>query len=273
MNSKTNKSVEAVLLNATNALKAAGIKSARLDSELLLAHTLNCDRIGLIAKDSVSDSDLNSFLTLIKRRGSRVPVAYITGAKEFFGLEFNVTTDVLIPRPETERLVELAIAVAPQNSRILELGTGSGAIAIALKHHRNDLAITATDVSVAALDIAKQNTIKSDCEIEFIKSDLLDEIDSEFHLLIANLPYVPDSQEVSVETINEPQAALFSGPDGITHYRRLFSQLKHRSTRCYQLLIEAEPKQEELLQEMAIDSGYDLVSREHFTYYFQRHLQ
>ena len=168
------------------------------------------------------------------RRLNREPVCYITNKLEFYGLEFYVDNRVLSPRVETELIAEQAIKNAPKNSKLIDIGTGSGAIAIAIAKHRPDLVITATEVSRDALSVAKRNAKKllgAKYNIEFIKADIFDGVEGEFETIVTNLPYVSEDYKprMKPEVAKEPAVALFGGPgDGLDLYRSFYAQLpKH----------------------------------------------
>ena len=166
---------------------------------------------------------------LVARRVAGEPIQYLTGDCEFYGLPFKVTRDVLIPRPETEHLVEKALELAPrfERPRLVDVGTGSGAIAVALAHHLPEAAITATDLSQAALAVARQNAGRNRVaeRIRFFEGDLLAPVaDERFEIVVSNPPYVPNSDRalIAVEVREfEPGLALFAGEDGLDVYRRL----------------------------------------------------
>lgn len=204
---------------------------ARRDAETLLLHLLGENRAWLLAHldDELPEDRAVHFAELIARRFHGEPIQYITGECEFYGLPFCVTADVLIPRPETEHLVEEALALAARfvNPHIVDVGTGSGAIAVALAHNLPEAQITAVDISAAALEIARENAESNGVSgrIRFLQSDLLTQVAGErFEILVANPPYVPvaDRGSLSVEVReHEPTLALFAGRDGLDIYRRL----------------------------------------------------
>lgn len=204
---------------------------ARRDAETLLLHVLGKEKAWLMAHsdEELSGEQATHYVKLLERRFLGEPIQYITGHAEFYGLPFRVAPDVLIPRPETEHLVEKVIALAAgfHSPRIVDLGTGSGAIAIALAHHLPNAAITAIDVSSEALAIASGNAESnavSHC-IRFRLGDLFDAVTGEqFDIVVSNPPYVPltDHDSLAVEVRDhEPAIALFAGNDGLDIYRRL----------------------------------------------------
>lgn len=252
-----------LIASATQQLSDAGILTARLDCLVLLEHVINHDRtwIAAHADETIAPKAQRAFEELLARRLKREPVAYIVSHKEFYGLEFAVTPDVLIPRPETEALVEYAITRTPKNAHVLELGTGSGCIAVALKKHRPDLHLTATDISSAVLDIAESNARSHDVSIQFIESDLFSRLqgqDSTFQLILANLPYVPDDTRHEPELDYEPRLALYAGDDGLDLYRKFFADVKRYLAPDGAILIEASPVQHKGLKDLAAQHGFAL---------------
>ena len=204
---------------------------ADLDAERLMMHVLGKDRAWLIAHpgEEFSEEEHALYEALIERRLAGEPIQHISGECEFYGLPFKVTQDVLIPRPETEHLVEKVIAIARrfERPRMVDIGTGSGAIAVALAHNLAGAVITATDLSQSALAVARENAAKNGVaeRIRFLHGDLLAPVAGErFEIIASNPPYVPDSDRalIAVEVREyEPALALFGGEDGLDVYRRL----------------------------------------------------
>ena len=228
-----NFSVFEVLKTASEKFSAAQIDNPRLDAEILLAHVLNCRRLSLYVDfDKVlSLESILRFNELINRRLEGVPVAYLTGSKEFFGLKFAVNENVLIPRPETEILTELVgeyLRGLDREVIFADLGTGSGAIPISiLKFVKNAHAI-AVDISESALEVAKFNAQKFHVEdrIEFHCGDLFEPLTGKiFNAIVSNPPYIPtdDLKSLQEEVKREPQLALDGGADGLKFYRRIIS--------------------------------------------------
>ena len=216
------RTVSGALADATSRLAAAGVDTPRLDAEVLLAYVLGVDRSRLVLDASlvVDSAVLERFSKLLDRREAREPVAYILGRKEFRRITLVIDRRVLIPRPETELLVEVALGL-PSGASVVDVGTGSGAVALALKDERPDLDVWATDVSSDALAVARENGIHLGVGVEFVQADLLIGLDRSFDAVLTNLPYVADGVSLQPEIGYEPAGALFGGPDGLDPVRRL----------------------------------------------------
>ncbi|HEX4798076.1 MAG TPA: peptide chain release factor N(5)-glutamine methyltransferase [Burkholderiales bacterium] len=216
----------------------------RAEAELLLRSLLGCERVHLIAhaEEAIDSSIARSARDWFAQRRAGAPVSYITGWREFYGVALRVTPDVLIPRPETELLVELALERIPQGSaRVLELGTGSGAIAVALAKERPWLKIVATDISEAALAVARRNAREHGAAIEFICSDWFEALGSRgFDLIVSNPPYVAaaDAHLEQGDLRFEPRLALVGGEDGLTHVREIAKQAREKLRSGGWLLLE-----------------------------------
>jgi release factor glutamine methyltransferase len=219
-------SVSTALADATAALAEAGCDTPRLDAELLLAAALGLTRTALFmaAAATVDDGALTRLSALLARRVAREPVAYILGVRHFRRLSLAVDGRVLIPRPETELLVEAAVSGVAAGARVADVGTGSGAVALALKDERPDLVVTGIDVSEDALAVAAANARRLELDVTFVKGDLL--AGDSYEAVLANLPYVPDGAALQPEISQyEPQVALFGGADGLEVMRRLAGEL------------------------------------------------
>lgn len=189
------------LAEATARLAAAGVDTPRLDAEVLLAHALGVERTALYARDFDPPAE---FETLVARRVKREPVAYLTGWKGFRRLELRIEEGVLIPRPETEHLVEAALAL-PWGARVVDVGTGSGAVALALKDERPDLDVIGTDV--ATLDVARANAERLGLDVTFVDADLLGDLRPD--AVVSNPPYVDPAYDAPPELAYEPPLALY----------------------------------------------------------------
>ncbi|MFA6228127.1 MAG: peptide chain release factor N(5)-glutamine methyltransferase [Patescibacteria group bacterium] len=247
-------SIAQILQLAVKRLKNRNIVSTELDAELLLASVLACPREYVLAHPEfkLSARQLSKFKNLLKRRINYEPIAYILGKKDFFGLELKVNKNVLIPRPETETVVETALDFIRSNrlNKIIDVGTGSGAIALALKKVRPRADVLAVDDSASALIIAKQNARRYELKIKFIKSDLLSRVsDAELQdsVIVANLPYLSPatikrySPVLKRQLAYEPQAALYAGRYGIDAYENLFQQLAKRLAKPRAVFCEIGP--------------------------------
>jgi release factor glutamine methyltransferase len=218
--------VREALDSAVVALSAAGVDTPRLDAEVLLAHALGVDRTRLVIDRDrpVEGSAVRAFQDAVRRRSvAREPVAYITGTKGFRRIDLRVDGRVLIPRPETETLVEAALELPP-GARVVDVGTGSGAVALALKHERPDLEVVATDTSADALAVARANAERLGLDVVFRNGDLLDGA-GHVDAVLSNPPYVEDGAALQPEIArHEPPVALFAGADGMAVIRRLAEQ-------------------------------------------------
>src|SRR4051794_28928926 len=213
--------VREALDSAIIALSAAGCDTPRLDAEVLLASALGVDRGMLIAypERELTGEQARWFMDASRRRREREPVAYIVGWKGFRRIDLQVDRRVLIPRPETEHVVEAALAL-PRGARVVDVGTGSGAIALALKDERPDLQVFATDVSADALDVARGNAARLGLDVTFAHGDLLAGLTAD--AVVSNPPYVAESDPVMPEVERyEPRVAVFAPEDGLSVIRRL----------------------------------------------------
>jgi release factor glutamine methyltransferase len=216
------------IAGAAASLAEVGCESPRLDAELLLAHVLGVDRAQLVMRgeEEASPDDRTRYLALLTRRAKREPVAYILGRREFRHLTLVVDPRVLIPRPETELLVEVGLTL-PQGVRVADIGTGSGAVALALKHERADLDLVGVDVSPGALSVARMNAQRLGLQVDWVQADLLEGIACT--AVLANLPYVAEDELLPPEVARyEPRSALLGGRDGLDVVRRLIEQAAAR---------------------------------------------
>lgn len=222
--------VRDALDSAGVAIRASGSDTPRLDAELLLAHVLGIsrERLFLDPGREVAGPQIRAYQALVRRRAvERAPVAHLVGTRGFRHLELAVDPRALIPRPETELLVEAGLEV-PEGASVLDVGTGSGAIALALADERPDLAITATDVDEDALAVARENAARLGLDVTFAVGDLLHAVPgARFDAVLSNPPYIPDGDRAGLPADvrdHEPGQALFAGADGLDIYRRLIPQ-------------------------------------------------
>jgi release factor glutamine methyltransferase len=227
--------VRDALDGAITAIAAAGCETPRLDAELLLAHALGVSRERLlIDRDlTVSGPAVRAVQDAVRRRAVlREPVAYITGVRAFRRLALAVDRRALIPRPETELLVEIALAALSAGARVLDVGTGGGAVALALADERPDLHVAGSDLSVDALALARANGERLWLRVDWVHADLLAGVPDEFDAILSNPPYVAESERSSLapEIVrHEPPGALFAGPDGLDCIRALIAQAGARA--------------------------------------------
>ena len=247
---------------------------ARLDAQMLLLHSLQRplhERAWLLAHDTdtLTEAQQAAWQVALKRRLAGEPVAYITGRKEFFGLTLAVDARVLDPRPDTETLVDWALAVLPTSTssasnqsgrlRILDLGTGSGAIALALQHARPDAQVWAVDASEAALEVARANAAQLDLPVQFLASDWFTQVHGVFDLIVSNPPYIADADPHLAALRHEPLQALTSGADGLTDLRRIVAgSLKHLAPQGW-LLLEHGFDQAEAVRALLAQAGFTQV--------------
>lgn len=227
--------VASVLSEAETVLNAQTIDTARLDAEVLLGSVLGVDRAGVFSRftQPLSPAQSQEFWSLIQRRATHEPLHYITGVREFWSLAFRVTPDVLIPRPETEILVETVLQLLSQaSSRVLDIGTGSGCIAITLAKELPKAELWAVDISPAALLVARENAQRHGVgeRIHFLQGDLFSPLGNEvllFDVIVSNPPYIARSELITLQpevSAWEPHVALDGGSDGLAFYRRLVQE-------------------------------------------------
>ena len=251
----------------------AGSDSSRLDAEVLLAEAIQCKRIELYTRfaEVPPAEPLQKFRAWVKRRAAGEPVAYLVGHKEFYSLKFQVTPATLIPRPETEHLIVAALEVCKDGEepiRIIDVGTGSGCIAVTMaKHLEKQYVIAATDISLEALAVARENAQahEVDSRIRFYEGDLLDALpegSKPVHLIVSNPPYIGrceiDTVEATVKDF-EPESALFAGEQGTEIIERLIPQAEKMLLPGGHLILEASPATMDRCEELVKQSALDFV--------------
>jgi release factor glutamine methyltransferase len=256
-------SVRDALAAAEDSLRAAGCDSPRLDAELLLAEAMGVSRAGLITADGVPPAAARRAMELVRRRVAREPVAYILGTKGFRHIHLRVDPRVLIPRPETELLVEVALKL-PSGARVHDVGTGSGAVALALKQERPDLGVSASDASADAVEVARANASALRLDVPVAVAVGLPSGD--YDLVLANLPYVREDEWPTLQpeiTRFEPRSALVSGADGLDAIRALVAQAQAG----LRLALEHAPDQAEPVRALLDDARtlQDLAGRDRVT--------
>ncbi|MGI8916676.1 MAG: peptide chain release factor N(5)-glutamine methyltransferase [Chloroflexota bacterium] len=252
--------VRQALRRAEAQLSTADTGSAALDARVLLQHVLRWPAAELFLRlnEALRPAQVRLFNILIERRSAGAPVAYLTGHREFYGLDLQVTPDVLIPRPETELLVECAIQSLPNGARVVDVGTGSGAIAIAVAQHRPDIRVLAVDTSLATCRVATANVSQHGLahRVAIACSDLLSAIRWPVAGVLANLPYLVSAEIplLAPEVQCEPLSALDGGWDGLDLYRRLFSDLATRCPAPVVVCCEIAPDQSEAMRTLVAEA-------------------
>jgi release factor glutamine methyltransferase len=248
------------LAGATASLTEVGCETPRLDAELLLAHVLGVDRSQLVIRgdEEAGGDDRTRYLALLTRRVKREPVAYILGRREFRRLTLLVDPRVLIPRPETELLVEVGLTL-PAGARVADVGTGSGAVALALKEERPDLDVIGVDVSSGALSVARMNASRLGLQVEIVQGDLLEGVVCD--AVLANLPYVAEDELLPPDVaFYEPRGALLGGRDGLDVVRRLVAQAGVRQEVTL-LALEIGYEQGDAVAALVDEGGFGEVER------------
>ncbi|MEL0096654.1 MAG: peptide chain release factor N(5)-glutamine methyltransferase [Planctomycetaceae bacterium] len=257
------------LINWTSQyLTESGSDSARLDTEVLLSEVLGCERIMLYTRfeEDPGDNVRAKFRELVKQRAAGCPVAYLVGHKEFFSLKFKVTTDTLIPRPDTEDIVQNVLDLTKGNlvepNAIADIGTGSGILAVTLARELPQVQFVASDISDAALTVARDNAAFHAVadRIEFRCGDLCTPLENQaFDVIVSNPPYVSEAEfEQCDRTVKEfePRQALVAGPTGLEIYQRLVPEAKNRLHPNGWLVLETSPMLAESLKQLLAEQGY-----------------
>ncbi|HOF05406.1 MAG TPA: peptide chain release factor N(5)-glutamine methyltransferase [Syntrophales bacterium] len=262
------------LTKAAAVLAAAGVETARLDAEVLLGHVLAMERTRLLLYPDreLTIPETQRYARLLARRRDREPVAYIVGEKEFWSLALHVNPSVLIPRPDTEILVEEVLSILPPPGatatppRLLEIGVGSGAVSIALAVTRGDIRVTATDVSPAAVTVARENAVRNGvaARIDFAVCSLFSGLEGVFDVIVSNPPYITDDEFADLPPevrCYEPFQALRGGPDGASCHREIVAGAERRLRSGGFLVLEIGAGQRCLVEELLQTAeAYDNVS-------------
>ncbi len=260
------------LKTTTKSLSQADIPTARLDALILLEDATQKDRAWLLAhpEHNFHGQTLDTLNEQVIRRVHHEPLAYIRGKSEFYGREFLVTADTLQPRPETETMIDMILELASQ--KIIDIGTGSGCIAITSKLEMPNIKVAATDISEPCLKIARKNAKRLDADVSFLQTNLVSGLkasDLSDAVLCCNLPYVPDSFTINQAAMFEPEIAIFGGKDGLDYFRQLFEQLKDKNATPKGILTESLPTQHKALQKLAGENGYKLQNTQDFIQQFR----
>ena len=247
------------LNNATSQLSGIGIISSRLDAEIILSHSLGENRTYLHAHGNkkIDDKIVQIANKKLALRLNRIPIAYIVGYKEFYGRNFNVNKNTLIPRPESEDIIDILKKILLPNTyniqptKLVDVGTGCGCLGITAKLEFSNLDVTLTDISKKALMIAKRNAKKLLANVHIIKNDLLINCIDKFDIIIANLPYVDKSWDRSPETNYEPSLSLFATDSGLSQIKKLILDIHNSLNTGGDLIIEADPVQHDSIIKLA----------------------
>ncbi|MBN1958518.1 MAG: peptide chain release factor N(5)-glutamine methyltransferase [Desulfuromonadales bacterium] len=257
---------------ATDYFAAKGIDNPRLDAELLLAHVLKLDRVGLYLNYDrpLNGNELDQLRPLVKRRGQREPLQYLIGYTEFWSLPFAVSPAVLIPRSDTEILVEEALSRAGEQGCLLDVGTGSGAVAVSLATELEQWQIEALDISDAALDVARRNAANNGVveRLRFVHGDMKQLPQKEYDLIVSNPPYIAEDEWAGLMPEvrdHEPRIALLAGSGGLECYRQLTRQASRNLKSSAWLLVEIGCRQADSVRSLFEDAGLcDVYLREDY---------
>lgn len=250
-----------IAAGTTVAALQAGLPLDPLENRILLCHALNLTRVGLITNSErvLNDDEAARLAALVRRRQQGEPIAYIVGQREFFGLPFQVSPAVLIPRPDTELIVELALERLAPRARLLDMGTGSGAIAVAVAHTRPDATVTALDVSEDALAVARANAAANGATVRFLRSDWFTALKDEvFDLIASNPPYIASGDEhlAQGDLRFEPSGALTDFADGLAALRTIIDGAPAHLVADGWLLLEHGYDQAAAVRALLMESGY-----------------
>lgn len=270
--------IQSWLSSASQQLAKQNNPSPRLDAELLLSHAAGKPRSYLLAHPEISLDDLQGLSLqrlgrMLRRRIKREPLAYIIQKKEFFGRDFLVNKDVLIPRPDSEAIIELLQNVPLRPSLIADIGTGSGCLAITAALELPKSQVVATDISPKALQVARKNAASHHATLEFLQGNLLEPLfqnNRQPDVIVANLPYVDKSWHVSPETAFEPSSALFAANNGLALISKLICQADRLLQSNGFLLLEADPRQHQAISAESAQNGFRLSQKESFAIAFQK---
>lgn len=265
-------------------LKNARLKLSResgtsqLDAEVMLAFVLNADRSWLHAHpdEIITENNLAILNNYLQRRAVHEPLAYILNKTEFYGREFYIKNGVLVPRPESETLIDMCIKLVHNKELsdvlIIDVGCGSGALGITMGLELTDVKVIGIDIDSTCLEVSKFNADKHGVSVELINSNLLENVvdvkNYKNIIVIANLPYVPDSHAINASAMTEPKHAIFGGPDGLSLYRKLFEQLKKLNPHPCYVFTESLPPQHEELKTIANKHSYQLMEEQDFIQLF-----
>jgi len=259
------------LSTSTKALADAGIDTARLDCLVLLEDILDKDRASILAHtdDRLTATQQTQLEAWMELRKQHTPLAYIRGKAMFYGRTFLVNEHVLTPRPETETIITFLRELSlPDQPRIADIGTGSGCIGISAALEVPDCQVDLYDISPEALEVANKNAQNLGAGVRCLESDLLNSVEGVYDVIVTNLPYVPDAYPINDAAAHEPALALFSGADGLNHYRTFWTQAGAISHKPQFIITESFPAQHHTLALLARNSGYVLERSEGYVQLF-----
>lgn len=254
-------------------LKDAGIQTARLDCLVLLSDILEVDKANILAHpdQQLTEAQQRILEQHIADRVQHIPLAYIRGRAMFYGREFAVSPAVLVPRPETESIITLLLGLTPPSKpRIADIGCGSGCIGITIALELPGAAVDLYDIDDAARVVASQNAATLKANVGIAKSDLLRDISKDYDVILANLPYVPDNFPINEAAGHEPDIALFSGIDGLDHYRAFWTQVQSLESHPAYIITESLPSQHHANAMLARHAGFILEKNDGFAQLFVR---
>jgi len=265
MNESSSQTSHKWLPAASRTLRDADIATTRLDCLVLLEDVTGKDRAWLLSHPEyeLQRSEIKVLSTKIAQRALHIPLAYIRGKAEFYGREFIVNEHTLVPRPETETMIDVIKSLTlPELPKMLDVGTGSGCIAITCARELPRAQMSACDIDPECIRVTKLNAESLQTVIHCFLSDLLENANEQYDVVLANLPYVPESHTINKAAMQEPKHAIFGGSDGLRLYRKLFKQLNKRPVEY--VLTESLPPQHKELSHIAMQNGYKLLRTSDF---------
>ena len=268
--------IQEFLNRATESLKQAGVPSARLDCLILLEDVLGVDRAAILAhpETKISPSNLIKLNKKIAQRQKHLPLAYIRGKTLFFGRQFAINHHVLVPRPESETMIEMLKKLSlPPRPRIVDIGTGTGCLGITIALEMPKARVIATDLDALALKVARQNAQRLSADIQFLRGDLMEPLAPTIYhpisTILANLPYVPERYAINQAAEHEPKHAIFGGKDGLNLYRRFWQQITNLPSLPQYVLTESLPPQHADMAAIAFSAGYQNIQTQDFIQVFR----
>jgi len=253
--------IKQTLQTTIDNLTKANIDTVKVEAEIILSSVLNLKRFELYLNldKPILKNDLETIFTIISRRKKREPLQYILGETEFYNCEIKVNRHVLIPRPETEFLVEKIILENPKIKKILDIGTGSGAIAIALAKLMPNCKIDAIDISINALEIAKNNAVKNNVNINFFHSNIFENVNHQYNVIVSNPPYISENSFIQLQpeiTKFEPVMALVANENGLYFYRKILEDAKEYLANNGKIYFEIGHNQAKKIKNIATLNGF-----------------